>query len=212
MCTPQLMQNHMFKHNYEWIDKLELVNLKPSDFHFINPPRGILAGDLERKPGVFREFIRFLYQSLFSITLGSVVWMTFISGALLSKSIPREQFRSVQSKMFPFFLKFVAGGELGLLLLYSIMSIRSKWQVLNLVALLASTCFNAFVLEPETTKVCITITCHSLSITYICRIGHSDDEHHYVSQSFKMLQMFSLPDQLNASKMILRPFSFTQQT
>ena len=146
---------------------------------------------------MFREFIRFLYQSLFSITLGSVVWMTFISGALLSKSIPREQFRSVQSKMFPFFLKFVAGGELGLLLLYSIMSIRSKWQVLNLVALLASTCFNAFVLEPETTKVCITITtCHSPPITCTCRIRHSDNDHHHASQVSKLLQMFSQLDAL----------------
>jgi len=96
-----------------------------------------------------------LHLVAFAMTFGSAVWMTFISGAILSRSIPREQFRSVQTKMFPYFLKFMAGGEFAMTVLFSIMGGASRWRLISLILLVALTCFNAFVLEPETTKIYI---------------------------------------------------------
>ncbi len=85
--------------------------------------------------------------------------MTFVSGVILSKSIPRQQFGFVQSRIFPLYLKFVAMGDVLLLVLYSIMHpLRSTdssgvRQLVNLLLLIIGTVFNVFILEPKTTKV-----------------------------------------------------------
>ncbi|CAM6023781.1 unnamed protein product [Sphagnum balticum] len=102
---------------------------------------------------------RFLYLITFATTYGSAVWMTFVSGVILSKSIPRQQFGFVQSRIFPLYLKFVAVGDVILLVLYSIMHpLRSTdssgvWQLVNLLLLIIGTVFNVFILEPKTTKL-----------------------------------------------------------
>ncbi|CAK9222853.1 unnamed protein product [Sphagnum troendelagicum] len=102
---------------------------------------------------------RFLYLITFATTYGSAIWMTFVSGVILSKSIPRQQFGFVQSRIFPLYLKFVAMGDMILLVLYSIMHpLRSTdssgvWQLVNLLLLIVGTVFNVFILEPKTTKL-----------------------------------------------------------
>lgn len=98
--------------------------------------------------------LRFLHLLAYAVTFGSAVWMTFISGRILSRTIPREQFRAVQTKMFPYFLKFMVAGESALAVLSSLTSTSSiKWPLLGFLFLIAATAFNAFVLEPKTTKI-----------------------------------------------------------
>lgn len=95
----------------------------------------------------------FLHLLAYAVTFGSAVWMTFISGRILSRTIPREQFRNVQTKMFPYFLKFMVSGEAALTFFYALMSGTSSKWLFGLLFLIATTAYNAFVLEPKTTKV-----------------------------------------------------------
>lgn len=98
--------------------------------------------------------LRFLHLLAYAVTYGSAIWMTFISGRILSRTIPREQFRAVQTRMFPYFLKFMVAGEALVALLSTIASQNtSKWSIPAFLFLIATTALNAFVLEPKTTKV-----------------------------------------------------------
>lgn len=105
------------------------------------------------KPGFFRKLWRFLHLLTWGVTIGTAVWMTFMSGRLLQQNMPREQFRTVQTKLFPSYLRFLTAGEGALTFLYALMSRSSMWQILNLLILVGTTAYNAFVLEPQTTKV-----------------------------------------------------------
>lgn len=103
--------------------------------------------------GRFGRVLGFLNLLTYAVTFGSAAWMTFVSGRILSRTIPREQFRNVQTKMFPYYLKFMVGGLTALTSLYALMSgFSSKW-LFGLLSLLAATAYNAFVLEPKTTKI-----------------------------------------------------------
>jgi hypothetical protein len=105
------------------------------------------------KPGFFRRLWRFLHLLTWGVTFGTAVWMTFMSGRVLQQNMPREQFRTVQTKMFPSYLRFLTAGEGVLAFLYTFMSRSSKWQILNLLILVGTTAYNAYVLEPQTTKI-----------------------------------------------------------
>lgn len=112
-----------------------------------------------RKPvGFLLAATRALHLLTFSTVYGSGMWMTFVSGLILSKHIPRQQFGYVQSRMFPVYLRILALGQGLLLLLYSILnpwfSAESveRVQLLNFAVMIASTLLNAYVLEPRATK------------------------------------------------------------
>lgn len=105
------------------------------------------------KPGFFRKLWRFLHLLTWGVTLGTAVWMTFMSGRILQQNMPREMFRTVQTKMFPSYLRFLTAGEGVLTFLYTFMRSSSKWQILNLLILVGATAYNAYVLEPQTTKI-----------------------------------------------------------
>jgi hypothetical protein len=111
------------------------------------------AHKLSARSGRFRKALRFLQLLTYAVTFGSAIWMTFISGRILSRTIPREQFRNVQTKMFPYYLKSLVAGESALALLSVLTRGSSKWSLLGFVLLIGSAAYNAFVLEPKTTKV-----------------------------------------------------------
>jgi hypothetical protein len=101
----------------------------------------------------FGRVLAFLHLLAYAVTFGSAVWMTFISGRILSRTVPREQFRNVQTKMFPYFLNFMVSGEAALMVLYALMhGFSSKW-LFGLLFLVSTTAYNASVLEPKTTKI-----------------------------------------------------------
>ncbi|KAL3701790.1 hypothetical protein R1sor_019812 [Riccia sorocarpa] len=94
----------------------------------------------------------------FSSTFGASLWVTFISGYLLSKSLGRQQYGFVQSKMFPTYLRLIAGGQALCLVLYMMLkpwtraSSAEKLQHFNLWGILLSTLANLFFVEPRATK------------------------------------------------------------
>ncbi|KAL2650063.1 hypothetical protein R1flu_018191 [Riccia fluitans] len=94
----------------------------------------------------------------FCSTYGSSVWVTFISGYLLSKSLGRQQYGFVQSRMVPTYLRLIAVGQALCLLLYMALrpwnhaSRTEKLQHFNLWGILVSTLVNLFFIEPRATK------------------------------------------------------------
>jgi hypothetical protein len=105
------------------------------------------------KPGFFKWLWRVLHLLTWGVTFGTAVWMTFMSGRILQQNMPREQFRTVQTKMFPSYLRFLTAGEGVLTFLYTFMSRSSWWQIFNLLVLVGTTAYNAYILEPQTTKI-----------------------------------------------------------
>lgn len=105
------------------------------------------------KDGFFRRLWRFVHLLTWGVAFGTAVWMTFMSGRILQQNMPREQFRTVQTKMFPSYLRFLTAAEGALAFLYTFLRNSSKWQTFNLLFLVGATAYNAYVLEPQTTKV-----------------------------------------------------------
>lgn len=111
-----------------------------------------------RPKGFQLSLIRLLHLFTFSIISGSAMWVTFVSGLILSTSLPRQQFAYVQSRIFPIYLTILATGELVLCLLHSLLhpwfsaDRLERWQLQNIVWTLIATLFNLLVLEPRETK------------------------------------------------------------
>lgn len=109
--------------------------------------------------GFFLALMRALHLFTFSAVYGSAFWVTFVSGMILAKHIPRQQFGYVQSRIFPVYLRILAVGQVVLLLLHSLLhpwfstESAERMQLLNFAVMIASTFINAFVLEPRATKV-----------------------------------------------------------
>jgi hypothetical protein len=123
-----------------------------------------------RKPvGFLLALTRALHLFTFSTVYGSAFWVTFVSGMILSKHVPRQQFGYVQSRMFPVYLRIVAVGQAVLLLLHSLLhpwfsaESAERMQLFNFAVMLASTLLNAYVLEPRATKV--QFTCYNFALT-----------------------------------------------
>jgi hypothetical protein len=114
---------------------------------------------LKRPVGVVLALARFLHLLTFATIYGSSLWVTFVSGIILSKNIPRQQFGFVQSRVFPVYLRVVAAGEGLLFLLHSIMhpwlsaDTLERQQFQNFVWMIAATLVNVYLLEPRATKV-----------------------------------------------------------
>lgn len=114
---------------------------------------------LKRPVGLVLALARFLHLLTFATIYGSSLWVTFVSGIILSKNIPRQQFGFVQSRMFPVYLRVVAAGEGLLFLLHSIMhpwlsaDTLERQQFQNFVWMIAATLVNVYLLEPRATKV-----------------------------------------------------------
>ena len=113
-----------------------------------------------RKPvGMLLALTRALHLFTFSTVYGSAIWVTFVSGLILSKHVPRQQFGYVQSRMFPVYLRILAVGEGVLLLLHSLLhpwfssEDVERMQLINFAVTIASTLLNVYVLEPRVSKV-----------------------------------------------------------
>jgi hypothetical protein len=113
----------------------------------------------KRPKGLLLSLIRVLHLFAFSTVYGSSFWMTFVSGIILSKHIPQQQFGYVQSKMFPVYLTILAVGQI---ILFALHFILHPWfstdnvercQLSNFGLMIVSTLTNAYVLEPRATKV-----------------------------------------------------------
>lgn len=114
---------------------------------------------LKRPEGIFLLLTRALHLFTFSTMYGSSFWVTFVSGLILSKYIPRQQFGYVQSRIFPVYLRILIVGQSVLFILHSILHPWfiedgvERWELSNFGLMIASTLINAYVLEPQATKV-----------------------------------------------------------
>jgi hypothetical protein len=115
---------------------------------FVSRPRGFLL-----------SLIRLLHLFTFSIIYGSALWVTFVSGLILSNNLPQQQFSFMQSRIFPIYLRLLAAGELLLTMLHSLLhpwfsaDKLETWQLQNFVWILVATLINLLVFEPWETKV-----------------------------------------------------------
>lgn len=107
----------------------------------------------------FRPVLRALYLAAFCSVYGTSLWMTFVSGYVLSKALPRQQLALLQSKLFPAYLRMAT---LGVALCFGLHAALHPWpsadprerlQYWNLGFSLATSLLNALLLEPATTKV-----------------------------------------------------------
>ncbi|CAM6075396.1 unnamed protein product [Sphagnum tenellum] len=115
---------------------------------FVSRPRGFLL-----------SLIRLLHLFTFSIIYGSALWVTFVSGLILSNNLPQQQFSFMQSRIFPIYLRLLAAGELLLTMLHSLLhpwfsaDKLETWQLQNFVWILVATLINLLLLEPWETKL-----------------------------------------------------------
>jgi len=114
---------------------------------------------LRRPKGFLLLLTRALHLFTFSIIYGSSFWVTFVSGFILSKHIPRQQFGYVQSRIFPMYLRILIAGQSVLFILHSILhpwfiaNSVEHWKLSNFGLMIVSTIINAYILEPQATKV-----------------------------------------------------------
>lgn len=165
------IQNLHNTHESEEFEEEEYVDLSQEEFYENDEETTKRSQDVclwkevffKKPKGFLLTLIRALHFFTFSIIYGSSFWMTFVSGIVLSKHIPRQQFGYVQSRMFPIYLRILAIGESTLFILQFFMhpwfsaSSGERCQLSNFGLMILSTLINAYVLEPQATKVCISL-------------------------------------------------------
>jgi len=88
-------------------------------------------------------------MSAYGVWLGTNIWTTFIAGITMFKSLPRQQFGSLQAKLFP---KYFQLGTLCTAVMV-LSGTRLGLPVAPAAASLIFTLMNLLYLEPEATRV-----------------------------------------------------------
>ncbi|KAI5062286.1 hypothetical protein GOP47_0022825 [Adiantum capillus-veneris] len=113
----------------------------------------------ERLSAILRPFLRTIYLATFSAIYGISLWMTFLSGHLLSRTLPRQQLGVVQSKLFPVYLRMITvcvvlSGLIHVLLHPWPSADRPEhWQYVNFALCTGLALLNMLVVEPRATKM-----------------------------------------------------------
>ncbi|KAH7434779.1 hypothetical protein KP509_06G034100 [Ceratopteris richardii] len=113
----------------------------------------------QRLSALFHPLVRTLYLGTFSAVYGISVWMTFLSGYLLSRILPRQQLAIVQSKLFPVYLRMitvcvvVCGITHALLHPWHSADRAEHLQYWNFALCMVFLLLNMMVVEPKSTKV-----------------------------------------------------------
>ncbi|KAF5455353.1 hypothetical protein F2P56_024942 [Juglans regia] len=95
----------------------------------------------------------------FSTAFGSGLWVTFISGIIMFKNLPRHQFGNLQSKMFPAYFSLVgtccaiSAGSFGYLHPWKSSSTAEKYQLGFLLSAFAFNLANLVVFTPMTVEM-----------------------------------------------------------
>uniref|UniRef100_A0A7S4ATM5 TMEM205-like domain-containing protein n=1 Tax=Pseudo-nitzschia australis TaxID=44445 RepID=A0A7S4ATM5_9STRA len=100
-----------------------------------------------------------LHLLAFSSWFGCSVWVSFIAGIVMFKTLPRHVFGRLQSKLFPAYFVFSAGAIVVAIATSSALT-KSREEAsstnnipYSLIAILACTLLNLLYFEPATTKV-----------------------------------------------------------
>eukprot|EP00930_Biecheleria_cincta_P078644 TRINITY_DN66196_c0_g1_i1.p1 TRINITY_DN66196_c0_g1~~TRINITY_DN66196_c0_g1_i1.p1 ORF type:complete len:317 (+),score=53.15 TRINITY_DN66196_c0_g1_i1:24-974(+) len=103
---------------------------------------GALAG------GVL-PFSAMLHLASFAIWMGTNVWTTFVAGITMFKALPRQQFGTLQAKLFPKY--FQIGATCTAIMIFT--GLRMELPVGAAVVSLLGTLANMLYLEPKATSV-----------------------------------------------------------
>ncbi|GAA5961609.1 hypothetical protein JCM3765_002647 [Sporobolomyces pararoseus] len=87
--------------------------------------------------------------------LGSTLWHGFIGGIVAYRTLPRQQFGNLQSKLFPHYFRLQSLGSLALLGLYHRAGklVRSDRNVIVLSVMAVTSSLNWLIVGPWTTAV-----------------------------------------------------------
>ncbi|KAJ7520709.1 hypothetical protein O6H91_19G018900 [Diphasiastrum complanatum] len=109
---------------------------------------------------VIRPILRLTHLFCFASTFGMSLWVSFVSGAILSQcTSTREQYGYLQSRIFPLYFRIAAFGEAILLATHAVLhpwssaGTSEQWQFQILFCSLFMTVLNVYILEPLSTKV-----------------------------------------------------------
>lgn len=94
-------------------------------------------------------FAALLHMAAFGTWFGANIWTTFFAGITMFKNLPRQQFGSLQAKLFPLYFQLGAGCTVAMALTASRMGVSVGPSIVSLVATLA----NLLYLEPKATSV-----------------------------------------------------------
>lgn len=114
----------------------------------------------------FRSLMGIIHLLGFALSFGVSVWMSFISSHVLARTLPKQQFAMVQSRMYPVYFRTLSYGIATTFLGHMLSQSRPYYtnrtetvQALVFLAIFSMTMFNCFYLEPRATKVCIDHLC-----------------------------------------------------
>ncbi|MCO5568644.1 hypothetical protein L7F22_022343 [Adiantum nelumboides] len=119
----------------------------------------VAAHSKERLSAILRPFLRTIYLATFSAIYGIALWITFLSGHLLSRTLPRQQLGVVQSKLFPVYLRMITacvalcGLTHALLHPWQSADRSEHWQYVNFGLCTGLALLNMLVVEPKATKM-----------------------------------------------------------
>ncbi|XP_059299427.1 uncharacterized protein LOC132052085 [Lycium ferocissimum] len=108
----------------------------------------------------FRSLMGMIHLLGFALSYGVCIWVTFISSSLLARTLPKQQFAMVQSKIYPAYFKTMSYGIASLFLGHYLSQTHryyanwtEKIQGLIFLASFAMTMCNSYFLEPRASKV-----------------------------------------------------------
>ncbi|GAA5826298.1 hypothetical protein JCM5353_003781 [Sporobolomyces roseus] len=98
---------------------------------------------------------RGLHNLIAGTLLGSTLWHGFIGGLVSYKTLPRQQFGNLQSKLFPHYFRLQSLGSLALIGLYHRAGklVKSDRNVIVLAVMAATSSLNWIIIGPWTTAV-----------------------------------------------------------
>ncbi|GLJ09054.1 hypothetical protein SUGI_0100930 [Cryptomeria japonica] len=114
------------------------------------------AGPSAAVGGYFAVALKLAHLLSFATAWGSALWVTFIGGIIMFRTLPRHQFGNLQGKMFPAYFSMVAVCGAICLAAFSLMhpwasaSSVEKFQTGLLVSSLVFTLTNIFIFMPMT--------------------------------------------------------------
>ncbi|KAJ0973213.1 hypothetical protein J5N97_021172 [Dioscorea zingiberensis] len=108
-------------------------------------------------PEMVKTAVGVVHLMGFAVAYGSGVWVTFVSSYLLARTLPRQQFGVVQSKVYPVYFQ-VVGWSVGVVIVAHLVGrgwrmVGERMQVYYLLAVMGFVLVNMFVLEPKATKI-----------------------------------------------------------
>ena len=107
----------------------------------------------------FRPLLRTLYLGVFSATYGMAMWMTFLSGHILSRVLPRQHLGISLEQLSSVYLRLTTCGLMLCASIHALMhswvgaNQSERWQYVNFGVSLVGSIVNTLLIEPKMSKV-----------------------------------------------------------